>query len=499
MEKALNRFSIVICVFAKWNFQMNKKLFFFSLTILFAYSAVAQQILISRPDGKTITTNSIDASVKKLMDTATVTGLSLGIINDNKVTYIKSYGYSNKAKNQLNDTATCLTAASLSKPLFAYLVMQFADKGVIDLDKPLYTYLPKSLPEYENYKDLAGDDRWKLITARHCLNHSTGFPNGRQMNPRNNQKLEIFFTPGERYAYSGEGIYLLQFVLETITQKKLEDIAQENIFKPFGMTRTSFVWQPSFESNFAVGHNFTEDILPKIRMSAANAAGSMETTIADYTRFVAAVMQGKGLKEKTKQEMLSPQIGIYTKKQFPTLNNDTTSMNRKIQLSYGLGWGLFNSPYGWVFFKEGHTDGFEHYCINFPDKRTSLVIMTNSSNGESIFKALVENITGLTIPWEWEGYTPYNAYVKLPASTLAMYAGTYSLVNDPKTTITIILDKGFLIAKIPELPLLKLEFQSNTKFSFEGGRSVDEFIIENGKLNKLILNDEGFSEWEKTK
>lgn len=479
---------------------MNKIYLLLLLIIIIANPAAAQQKIIPRPDGKTITTASIDASVKRLMDTAYVTGLCLGIIADNKISYVKGYGYSNKAKIQLNDTATCFSAASFSKPVFAYLVMQLVDKGIIDLDKPLFTYLPKPLPEYENYKDLSGDDRWKLITARHCLDHTTGFPNWRQLNPHNNQKLEIFFTPGERYAYSGEGITLLQFVLEIITNTKLEDLAKDNVFNPFNMTRTSYVWQPSFVNNFADGHNTSEEILPKIRMTAANAAGSMETTIADYTRFVAAVLRGERLTIKSKQEMLSPQIGIYTKRQFPSLKNDTTSINKKINLSYGLGWGLFKSPYGFAFFKEGHNDGWEHYNINFPDKKMSVVIMTNSSNGESIFKELVETITGVTIPWEWEGFTPYNASVKLPASTLAIYAGTYSLVNDPKVTIDITLDKGSLIAKISEQLTLKLIFQSDTKFSFERGPgTVDQFVIDNGKVIKLILNDEGYSEWKKIK
>ncbi len=88
------------------------------------------------------------------MDTAEVTGLCLGIINDNKIAYVKSYGYKNKEKNELNDTATCFYAASLAKPLFVYLVMQLVDEGVINLDKPLYTYLPNLLPEYENYNTL---------------------------------------------------------------------------------------------------------------------------------------------------------------------------------------------------------------------------------------------------------------------------------------------------------------------------------------------------------
>ena len=129
----------------------------------------------------------------------------MGIINDDKIVYLHSYGYKNKARNELNDTSTHFYAASLAKPLFGYIVMQLVDEGKIDLDKPLYTYLPKPLPEYDNYKDLADDDRYKLITARMCLDHTTGFPNWREGNPHNNNKLEIFLKnrdpgilPGQR-------------------------------------------------------------------------------------------------------------------------------------------------------------------------------------------------------------------------------------------------------------------------------------------------------------
>jgi CubicO group peptidase (beta-lactamase class C family) len=478
---------------------MKNKLLLLFLPIFIVFTTVAQQKQISKPDGKLLHATTIDGIVKKLMDTAEVTGLCLGIVNDNTVSYVKSYGYKNKAKNEWNDTSTCFYAASLAKPLFAYLVMQLVDKVVIDLDKPLYTYLSKPLPEYKNYKDLMEDNRWKLITARHCLDHTTGFPNWRQLNPHNNQKLEIFFTPGERYAYSGEGLRLLQMVVETVTGRQLEDLAQEYIFKPFGMVRSSFLWQLSFETNYAVGHDMNEDTLPKNKRTKANAAGSMETTIADWTRFVEAVMQGKGLSQKAKQDMLSPQIGIYTKHQFPSLNNDTTSENKNIQLSYGLGWGLFKSPYGLAFFKEGHDDGWEHYCINFPDKRTSVIIMTNSSNGESIFKELVEEIAGVTIPWEWEGYTPYQPTVKLPWSTLSTYVGIYSLLTDPKKVIIIAKEKDHLVAKVSEQETLQLVFQSDTIFRFKNiGDAKCEFIKENGIVLKFIVDQNGIFEWIRT-
>jgi len=377
--------------------------FSFLVFIQFTYSQVLP-LSIQKADGNYISTTYIDSLVKKLMNTGQVTGLELAIIDHNGIVYLNSYGYKNKAKQELNDTATCFYAASLAKSLFAFMVMQLVDEGKIDLDKPLYEYLPKPISEYENYKELAGDDQWKLITARNCLDHTTGFPNWRQLNPHGNNKLEIFFKPGGRFAYSGEGIYLLQMVIETITGQTLEVLAREKIFQPFGMYRTSFLWQPAFETDYAVGHDRKEDTLHKRRSGSANAAGSMETTIADYARFLLAVMQGKEISQKSWQEMFSPQIRINSKAQFPSLRTDTTNKNNNIQLSYGLGWGLFNTLYGRAFFKEGHDDGWGHYAIGIPEKQIAVLIMSNSSNGESIFTKLVEKITGVTIPWKWEGY-----------------------------------------------------------------------------------------------
>ena len=468
-----------------------KKILLSFIVIAFAGNAVfAQQKQIKRPDDKTLSAGAIDKIVKQLMDTAEVTGLCLGVINDNRIAFVKTYGYKNKAKGEVNDTATCFYAASLAKPLFAYLVMQLADEGVIDLDKPLYTYLPKPLPEYENYKDLAEDDRWKLITARNCLDHTTGFPNWRQFNPRDNQKLEIFFNPGERYAYSGEGLYLLQLVIEAITHRQLEDLAREKIFKPFGMRRTSFLWQPSFENNYALGHTLNEDTMQKDRRTEANAAGSMETTIGDYSRFVEAVMLGRGLSQGSKREMLSPQIGIYAKRQFPSLNNDTTSANKKIQLSYGLGWGLFTSAYGKAFFKEGHGNGWQHYMIGIPDKKFSLIIMTNSDNGESMFKELVEKTTGITIPWEWEGYFPYRATVKLPEEVLQQFVGEYD--GKLKAIVSLVNGKLKVESETVSLPKTNLYAQSDHHFFLKVMETEIEFVKgPNGKIEKAVLDDEG--------
>jgi CubicO group peptidase (beta-lactamase class C family) len=245
-------------------------------------------------------------------------------------------------------------------------------------------------------------------------------------------------------------------VIEKITGRHLEELAQEKIFKPFGMMRTSFLWQPAFESDYALGHDFNGDTIAKQRFHNEYAAGSMETTIGDYSRFMVAALQGKRLSEKAKQEMFSPQIAIYSKRQFDELNADSTSDNKSIHLSYGLGWGLFTSPFGKAYFKESHGIGWVNYVIGFPDKRMAVVIFCNDANGESIFKELVEKITGVTIPWYWEGYTPYRGSVKVPVSILTQFTGVYN----GKLKAIVTLENGQLKVESPTANL------SNQKQTF---------------------------------
>ncbi len=187
------------------------------------------------------------------------------------------------------------------------------------------------------------------------------------------------------------------------------DMMRERIFIPFGMTRTSMTWEARFEDDYAIGYDESEKSLGHEKRKTPRAAGSMDTTISDYARFLSAVMQGKGLKKRFKDEMLTPQIAIRSPYQFPTPTDLTTDENRGIALSYGLGWGLFRTPYGKAYFKEGHDDGWENHSVCLPDKKIGVVFMSNSSNGDRVFKELLETILKDTYtPWKWENYIPYD-------------------------------------------------------------------------------------------
>jgi CubicO group peptidase (beta-lactamase class C family) len=321
-----------------------------TLAVLFgATLAFAQQTSIHRPDGTHLATSQIDATVNQLMESAHVTGVGIAIFQGGRIAYLKAYGLRDAEKNLPLTPDSVMTAASLSKSAFATVVMRLVQEGKLDLDKPISQYLPKPLPEYPSYADLRGDDRWRKLTMRMLFSHTSGFPNLLAFEA--DRKLKIHFEPGSRYAYSGEGIELAQLVVETVTGKSLTELMEENLYHPLQMTNTSMVWQSRFESNFANGYDEYGRSLGPEQRSTPDAAGGMQTTLHDYATFLSAVMHRTFLSTTTTGKMLSPQITIHSPHQFPSLASATTTANDGIRLRYGIGWGLYSSPYGKAFFK----------------------------------------------------------------------------------------------------------------------------------------------------
>jgi CubicO group peptidase (beta-lactamase class C family) len=467
---------------------------------LAALAKTEDQEGIKRLDGSRITPSEIDGTVMRLMKAAEVTGVGIAIFNDGTIAYLKAYGVRDKEKNLPLTIDSVMSAASFSKVAFAYMVMQLVDRGALDLDKPVYQYFPKLLPEYPNFKDLANDPRYRRITGRMLLSHTAGFPNWRWFNE--DRKLNLNFEPGLRYAYSGEGMVLLQLVVEIVTKEPLEALMQEYVFQPFRMTRTSMVWQDRFENDYANGYDEYGRSLGPQKRESANAAGSMQTTIGDFSRFMQAVMLGKGLGKETWEEMLSPQIPISSKHQFPTLENETTEENKAIRLSYGLGWGLYWTPYGKAFFKEGHDGGWRNYTVCFDKEKTGIVIMTNSGNGEGIFKELLERLLKNTFtPIEWEGFTPYDQLpprvplkehreVSVDPKVLDRYVGRYGEV--PDLILTIRREGDHLTVQENDEPKQQLFPESERDFFSKVADDVFTFEVDSqGQVTGMNLHTGG--------
>lgn len=386
--------------------------FAFAVSVLFLCACtetpdLAPDSRFTGANGVALTAEQIDSTVEHLMQAGDVPGLALALISDGEVAYVKAYGFADVDEGRALETDTVMYAASLTKAAFAYTVMTLVDEGVVDLDRPIPDYLPRPLDQYEDYVDLAGDPRWRVWTLRMLLSHNAGLPNWRWFS--DSQKLEIIFEPGSRYAYSGEGIQIAQLTLEVGLGLDVDALMQERVFDKFGMRRTSMLWREDFRPNFARGFDEEGKNLGHNARQTVRAAGSMDTTVSDFAAFLAGVLRGDGLTQAARAEMLTAQVQITARHQFPSQFPVDTDANLGIQLSYGLGWGLFETPFGPAFFKEGHDDGTNNYALCLDAAQRCILILSNSSNGEGIFLYLADALIGETdLPWEWEGYVPYD-------------------------------------------------------------------------------------------
>ena len=458
-------------------------------------SAPAQQPAITRPDGGNLTATQIDSTVNRLRQAAHVTGAGVALFHRGEIVYLKAYGLRDTEKKLPLTTDSVMTAASLTKSAFATVVMRLVQRGALNLDTPIEQYLGKPLGDFASYADLKGDPRTAKLTLRILLDHTAGFANFRGL--EGDRKLRIHSDPGTHYAYSGEGINLAQFVVEKVTGMSATQLMQEELYGPHRMSRSSMIWQPRFESDFANGYDEYGRSLGPERRTSPNAAGSMQTSLRDFAGFLSALMLGQVLSSAARDTMLSPQIHIHSARQFPSLNTDTTTAYDPIELSYGVGWGLYKSPYGPAFFKEGHDEGWRNLALCFLNG-DGMLVMTNSSNGEGIFKPLVEALLGETaFPFDWDGYTPYDRLAPLPklkehkrvtltADQLNRLAGKYALTADIVLTVTA--ENGRLFVR--ENNEEKQEYLAESPNDFYSTTSTDEcsFKPETGSAQVLVLH-----------
>lgn len=366
------------------------------LPLLWAAPAMAQPI----PDKE-----AIAETAQKAMAATGARGLAIATIDKGKVVSVQAFGVRN-AKGDPLTPQTIMYGASLTKAVFAYSVLRLADEGKVDLDKPIAGMLAKPLPDYGNldayghWGDLAGDERWRTITPRMVLNHSTGFANFHFLEP--DGKLRIHFDPGSRYGYSGEGIMLLQFGLDKGLGLDTGKEVQRLVFDPFRMPNSSLVWRPDFAANLADGWELDGKAVPHDERGRVRAAGSMDTTITDLANFAAALVSGEGLSKKARAELLRPDLPIRSRSQFPTLGGDAPATEQPAGVASSVGLITFGGPQGPAFFRGGHNDSTGNSLVCLEKSQRCVLIMSNDVRAEAAFPMIVRDILGETgAPWRW--------------------------------------------------------------------------------------------------
>ena len=384
---------------------MNMQTRLLPLLVLSCASLAAQTI----PGGQ-----AIDAEVGRIMTRTHANGLAIAVVDHGKVSYVQSYGIRN-AKGDPLTPDTIMYGASLTKTVFAYTVMQLVDQGKIkldtpiadDLDYPLPTYGPDPVfpDKYGPYKDLAGDPRWKAITPRMCLNHTAGFSNFYFIEP--DGKLHIHSDPGTHFSYSGEGFILLQFAVEHGRKSQglgldIGDLTKAS-FDRLGMTRTSLTFRNGQDANVADGWNDEGKPQPHDKRSKPRAAGSMNTTINDFSKFTAALVRGDGLTPASRAEMTRPVFHIATASQFPMFQPDAPAAKQRKDLYAGLGVVTFSGPQGHGFYKGGHDGITANTMVCLESSQRCVLILSNDVRSEAGFAELVQFVLGDTgVPYDWE-------------------------------------------------------------------------------------------------
>ncbi len=312
------------------------------------------------------------------MEQGVVPGVQMALIRDGAIAWAGAFGVANIGTKVPLTDASVFEAASLSKPVFAYAVLKLVDAGQLDLDRPLASYLPGGY-------DVRDDARLGQITARHVLSHVSGFPNWRGSRP-----LRIYFDPGQRFSYSGEGFVYLAAVVERITGLSLEAFLQRQVFEPLGMASSSFVWQARYESLKVHSHSLLGEVAGRGTPWRANAAATLHTTARDYARFVMAAASGAGLRPETARQMTSPQsrpdeVGTDTALASPAGRPASG-------LAWGLGWGLEQDGDRWAMWHWGDNGPTKAFVIVSADRRVGLVMFANSQSGLTIVPELIGDV-----------------------------------------------------------------------------------------------------------
>lgn len=339
-----------------------------SLNIKHAFDDIVEKIEIITPE---------------LMNELKVPGVSITVIKNREITLSKYFGFADaNLKIQVNDK-TMFEACSMSKPVFAYLVLKLVEKGKLELDKPLYNYLPeKFVCEDEDYPT--------QITARMILSHTSGLPNWRKTGEERETPLPIYFKPGAKFNYSGEGIFYLQRVVEKIISEPLESFSERTLFDKLGLESTSFVWDEKFDNQIVTGHNPDGNCNKRIKYIHSNAAYTLYTTPDEYAKLIIEILKpgnqnDYSLSDSMIKEMLIHQVRVDTREVI-----DRPGRNLGLQGFRGLGWAIDSTITGDIVYHSGSNQtGFRCYSQFNPKDGSGIVIMTNGENGSELWQRLI--------------------------------------------------------------------------------------------------------------
>lgn len=364
---------------------MQKKV----LVVIFLLSSLipAQKIQES-------TEKRIDLYISKVMKAYEMPGLAIGIVNNNKVVLAKGYGVRNIETKEPVTPTSLFHMASVSKPFTATAIMQFVEKGKVNLDDKVVKYLPYFKVDDEKYKE---------ITIRQMLAHISGMPDvnnygwdkpeyddgaaERYVKSLAGEKL--IGAPGEKFAYSNMAFEILGDLISKVSGTSFENYIKQNILIPLQMKNSTFL-RKEVPVNLATSPHISilktkvSEVYPYNRAHAPSS--TLHSNIIDMCNWAIANMN-KGLFKGNRILNASSYDILWT----PTKNNNN------IDMPVGLSWFIARTNSGLEISHGGGDTGYRTYLLMIPEKNFALVVLCNCENApiRQIIKAITDITNGV--------------------------------------------------------------------------------------------------------
>lgn len=440
------------------------------------------------------------------MEALAVPGVSIAVIDDNRIVWAKAYGVTTPGPLGSPITPdTIFQAASIAKPVAALAVLHHVERGTFELDADINGYLQSwRLPEGE----LQGGE---TVTIRRLLAHTGGItPGGFQgyarteplpgitqilegAAPATNPAARVLAKPGSEVAYSGLGYSLLQLALEERLEQPFESILQDSVLRPLALHDSSFdqVLSDADVERAARGHlGIGAGVDGGWRVYPELAAAGLWTTPSDLATLVLDVARskrdgsGRLLSHDMARQMLSPQ-------------------------GDGMGLGLVvrgDGAFGYFAHSGGNPGYFAHFEM-LADTGQGIVIMTNAEAGQALASLIVASVAN-EYAWplpdrrkvspgrvervfaQLDRVANKRVRAEVAPAVLSRYIGKYELAHGMLFDIT--LDHGQLQLRLGDQPQFPLFPESEVRFFLEAVDAQITFVVDDaGQPTSLILHQGG--------
>lgn len=468
------------------------------LLLFFLSSATSATPGDFSPDAKT----TARLEVWKAIQSGKAGSATVAIMDNGRIVYAEGFGMADRANSVPVNRNTVFNIGSISKTYCATAIMLLVDEGKVNLDEPVTSYIPEFTMADERYRD---------ITVRMLLNHSSGLPGGNYANSFGFQYHNAFLSetltalsrshlkhrPGERAVYCNDGFTLAEIIVERVSGQKYSQFLADRIFAPQSLKRTglSVGHRPDASQQVIARYYDSKARLEPLEVVAFLGSGGLSATAEDLCRFADTFSQ-------TGKPLLSGASLAEMQKNQPA---EFWGKLRKPMVSFGLGWDFTELPnykaQGLaVLGKSGGTGHYTSMLYTLPAHRISVAVMgTNpTSPSQEIALAVLDAYAaekGLLKPEP--NAIPIPVKSKLLPTALLEYEGYYA--GDGGTTVKMILDseKNALIIRKTERdqdpPLLSAIYNTDYFHDATGHKfyfvTVDhqKYFVSSDKIDSIVF------------